>query len=274
MDSLLSLSGVDFRYGEKPVLQQVSLGLPRGHFLGLVGPNGSGKTTLLRLAAGLLKPLSGRVMLAGRSLEEMGRAQIARQLALLPQSANLPPSFTVWELVLMGRTPYVGFLGRETPADIAAVERAIAMARCEQLADRRAEELSGGERQRVLLARALAQEPEVLLLDEPTAHLDLQHQIGVLELVSEMAREGLAVLAVFHDLNLAACYCDRLAMLSEGRLIAEGAPEKVLTRELLGRLFQVDLCLTQHPAGPIPAVLPAGPRRVSSGNGAVKRGQL
>ena len=263
MESLLSVDRIAFRYGDIPVLEEVSLELQPGSFTGLVGPNGSGKTTLLRIAAGLLRPDRGTVRLCGRPMEKLSRAQVARQLALLPQSPKLPATFTAWDLVLMGRTPFLGFLGREGVRDIAAAERAMEMARCQHLAERRMEELSGGEQQRVLMARALAQEPEVLLLDEPTAHLDMQHQIALIDLVAEQVDGGMAALGVFHDLNLAACYCHRLAVLSQGRLVAEGTPEQVLTADILREVFQVDLCLIPHPRGGVPAVLPAGPRRAA-----------
>ncbi len=258
MEAVLSIEDVSFGYGERSVLRGVSLRLRPGSFVGLVGPNGSGKTTLLRIAAGLLRPSGGRVTLGGHPVEKMNRSELARRLALLPQNAVLPPSFTAWEIVLMGRTPYLGFLGREGPSDLAMAERAMGMARCRELADRRLEELSGGERQRVLMARALAQQPEVLLLDEPTAHMDLQHQISAVELVAELVEGGLTALGVFHDLNLAARYCDRIALLSDGRLLAEGVPDEVLRPEMLSGAFRVELCLAPHPDGGAPAVLPRG----------------
>jgi iron complex transport system ATP-binding protein len=261
----LLLDKISFQFDGSPVLHEVSLEVAPGSLLGLVGPNGSGKTTMLRLAAGLLKPARGRVLLGGRPMEEMSRREIARRLALLPQNPSLPPSFTAWEVAIMGRTPFLSFLSRENPADRVIVGRAMEMARCRHLADRRMEELSGGERQRVVMARVLAQQPEVLLLDEPTTHMDLQHQVALVELVAELVRNGLAALAVFHDLNLAACYCTHLAALSGGRLVAVGTPREVLTTDLLSELFQVEFCLTSHPEGGMPAVLPPAPR----GNGTV-----
>jgi iron complex transport system ATP-binding protein len=261
MESVLSVDRVAFQYGETPVLREVSLELSAGCFMGLIGPNGSGKTTLLRIAAGLLKPSKGVVRLGEKPMERLSRVQVARQLALLPQSPNLPATFTAWELVLMGRTPFIGFLGHESSKDVAAAERAMGLAQCEQLADRRMEELSGGEQQRVLMARALAQEPTILLLDEPTAHLDMRHQIAVIDLVAELVEGGMAALGVFHDLNLAASYCHRLAVLSQGRLVADGTPGEVLRADTLSEVFHVDLCLTPHPRGGVPAVLPPGPRR-------------
>jgi iron complex transport system ATP-binding protein len=271
MKSVLSLESVAFQYGDVPVLNGVSLELEPGCFLGLVGPNGSGKTTLLRIAAGLVRPSGGTVRLNGRHVEEMSRAQVARHIALLPQSPNLPGTFTAWELVLMGRTPFLGFLGRESERDLAAAERAMGLAQCEHLSDRKMGELSGGERQRVLMARALAQEPEILLLDEPTAHLDIQHQIAAIDMVADLVAGGMAALGVFHDLNLAACYCHRLAVLSQGRLRAAGTPEEVLRADILREVFQVDLCLSPHPQGGAPAVFPPLPRRGSGSHASPAR---
>lgn len=265
MNAALTANDVAFNYGDAQVLKGVSLDVAPGSFVGLVGPNGSGKTTFLRVVAGLLKPTRGTVSLCGLPMAEMSRVEVARKLALLPQSPGLPPTFTAWELVLMGRTPFLGFLGRERQCDLAAAERAMGLADCSHLADRRVEELSGGERQRVLLARALAQEPEVLLLDEPTAHLDLQHQVTVVELVAGLVAGGMAALGVFHDLNLAASYCDRLAVLSEGRLTAVGWPEEVLVASTLSEVFHVELSLLPRPEGGAPAVLPPLPRRAVAG---------
>ncbi len=264
MEPVLSMDGIQFGYGDTPVLEDVSLSLEPGTFVGLVGPNGSGKSTLLRIASGLLKPAGGSVSLGGQLMDGMKRSDVARRLALLPQNSSVPPAFTVWDVVLMGRTPFLGFFGKERASDYAAAERAMQAAQCWHLADRRMEELSGGERQRVLVARALAQQPSVLLLDEPTTHMDMQHQIGVIQLVSELLAGGLAVLGVFHDLNLAACYCHRIAVLSGGRIVAAGAPCEVLRADLLSRVFRVELCLTDHPSMGIPAVLPPGPRPVSA----------
>ncbi len=258
MESSLFLDKVAYQFGDTPVLQEVSLWLEAGDFLGLIGPNGSGKTTLLRLAAGLLKPTAGRVLLGGQPMERMRRGEIARRLALLPQNPNLPSAFTVRDVVSMGRTPFLGFLARESPSDREIVDQAMETVQCQQLAGRRVEELSGGERQRVMMARVLAQQPQQLLLEEPTTHMDLQYQVATTELVVELVRSGLAALGVFHDLNLAACYCTHLAVLSHGRLRAVGTPKEVLTPQLLAEVFGVELCLTAHPEGGMPAVLPRG----------------
>lgn len=258
MNPVLSLKSIAFQYGPEPVLRSASMDVEPGTFVGIVGPNGSGKTTLLRIAAGLLQPARGTVTVCGRPSAEMRRSELARHLALLPQSPSLPPTFTAWELAMMGRTPFLGLLGRETRADLLAVDRAMELARCRDLAERRLEELSGGERQRVLLARALAQQPRVLLMDEPTAHMDMHHQIGVADLVVDLVKSGLAAVGVFHDLNLAACYCDRVAVLYQGAIVAEGQPAEVMREDLLRRVFGVELCLTDHPRAGVPAVLPPG----------------
>lgn len=274
MTSAISAIDVGFSYGASEVLKGISLDVAPGSFVGLIGPNGSGKTTFLRVAAGLLKPARGSVSLLGRPMAGMSRVEIARKLALLPQSPALPPTFTAWEIVLMGRTPFLGLLGRERSSDLAAAERAMGLANCAQLADRRVEELSGGERQRVLLARALAQEPDVLLLDEPTAHLDLQHQVTVVELVAGLVAGGMAALGVFHDLNLAASYCDRLAVLSGGRLTAIGRPEEVLVANTLSAVFHLDLALLPRPEGGAPAVLPPVPRHARGGYARTDEGEV
>ncbi|HEY3083013.1 MAG TPA: ABC transporter ATP-binding protein [Chloroflexota bacterium] len=253
---MLALREVHFAYDARPVLRGVSLEPRPGRVLGLLGPNGAGKSTLVRLAAGLLRPERGRVLLEGRDLRGWTRREVAKRIAVLPQDGVLPPAFTVWEVAMMGRTPHLGWLGAEGSRDRAVVARALEQTDARALAERRTDELSGGERQRVLLARALAQEPSVLLLDEPTVHLDLGHQVALLELVIRRAREGgLAVLAVFHDLNLAAQSCDELALLSEGRLVAAGPPDDVLRSPTIRDVYGVDLVSLSHPTSGRAAVL-------------------
>jgi len=268
---ILELADATFRYGTRTVVSGVSLAVHSGRFVGLLGPNGSGKSTVVRLAAGLLRPDAGLVRLAGRDLATHRRSDIARRIAVLPQNAPLPDGFTGWEIVLMGRTPHLDWLATEGPTDEAVARRALELVNAESLATRRIGELSGGERQRLLLARALAQEPDVLLLDEPTVHLDLTHQLAILDLVGSLAREAdLAVLGVFHELNLAAEYCDELVLLSDGRVVARGAPEETLTPRLIRAVYNVSLPVVRHPQSGRPAILlPAGrhgrPRDPKSG---------
>lgn len=254
---MLELRDVAFGYGARTVLDGVSLELWPGRVVGLLGPNGAGKSTLIRLAAGLLKPRNGRVLLEGRDIKGWSRRDVARRMAMLPQDAVMPPAFTGREIALMGRTPHLGWLAAESPADLAAVERALEQVDASEFADRRVGELSGGERQRLLLARALAQEASVLLLDEPTVHLDLGHQLAMMELVVGLARtKRLAVLAVYHDLNLAAQSCDELVVLDNGSIAARGTPDEVLGAPVVEKVYGVGLELVRRASGRIAALLP------------------
>ena len=224
----------------REVLRRVELQLRAGELVTLVGTNGSGKTTLLRLLAGVLKPDEGEVRFGGRLLGEWHRAELARRVTVLPQQLELPVGFRVSELVEMGRAPHARRLFGATEEDERAVARALADADALELADRFADELSGGERQRVLVAMALAQEPELLLMDEPTLHLDLAHQVAVLSTIRRLqAQRGMTVLAVLHDLNLAAAFAPRVVVLDGGAVAADGPPDAVLTPALVERTFGV-----------------------------------
>lgn len=256
--SPLEIENLTFAYDGRTVLRRVSLQLMPGEVLGLIGPNGAGKSTLLRLAVGFLRPGAGTVQLFGRPPTQWPPRELARQVALVPQGAHVPPTFTVWETVLLGRTPYLGFLGLPREADRAAARRALEWVGMANLSERLMGELSGGERQRALLARALAQEPRCLLLDEPTTHLDIHHQVAILSLVRRMALEqGIAVLIVLHDLNLAATFADRLALLVDGALVALGDPKDVLHPERLTAVYGNTVAVFPRPDnGGRPAILP------------------
>jgi iron complex transport system ATP-binding protein len=242
---LTEVEGVAFAYAmpdgrRREVLRSVDLTLARGDLVALVGTNGSGKTTLLRLLTGVLRPDAGAVRFEGRPLADWRRLDLARRVAVLPQQLDLPVGFRVAELVGMGRAPHARRLFASTEADERAVARALADAGALDLADRFAEELSGGERQRLLVAMALAQEPDLLLLDEPTLHLDLAHQVSLLGAIRRLRdQRGLTVLAVLHDLNLAAAFAPRVAILDEGRVVADGPPAEVLSTDLVRRVFGV-----------------------------------
>jgi iron complex transport system ATP-binding protein len=226
--------------GSLEVLRGVDLQLDHGELLALLGTNGSGKTTLLRVLAGTLRAASGAIELFGRPLAEFSRGALARRVAVLPQSLELPGGFRAGELVEMGRAPHAQRRFGPSAADEEAVERALVDADALDLAHRRIEELSGGERQRVLVAMALAQEPDLLLLDEPTLHLDLAHQVALLNAIDRLRlRRGLAVVAVLHDLNLAAAFAPRVALLSAGVVVADGDPARVLTMERVRETFGV-----------------------------------
>lgn len=253
---MLSIQSLSISYDDKQVLHEVSLELARGEVLALIGPNGSGKTSLIRAVSGVLKPAAGRIELDGRDANAFSETERARTIAVVPQSSNLPPAFTVFEFVALGRTPHLSWLGKLGTRDLDLIQRALHDSETSALQDRRAGELSGGEQQRVLLARALAQDCPVLLLDEPTAHLDLHHQVSLLSLVRNMARQqNLAVLVALHDLNLAALYADRLALLVDGRIRAQGAPAQVLTTEILQNAYQVPLHVHPNPQHGTPWVV-------------------
>jgi iron complex transport system ATP-binding protein len=247
--------GVSFSYPltagrRRGVLRGVDLSVDAGELVALLGTNGSGKTTLLRLLAGTLVPDGGELLLFGRPAGSWTRMGLARRIAVLPQSLELPSGFTVGELVSMGRLPHSRSLFGATRADEEAVDRALRDADARELASRHAEELSGGERQRVLVAMALAQEPQLLLLDEPTLHLDLAHQVGLLETIRRLRRErGIAVVAVLHDLALAGVAAPRVALLDEGRIVADGRPEEVLDPDLVHRVFGVAVEALRDGAG-------------------------
>ncbi len=254
--TLVEVRGASFAYGAQRALDAVSFDASAGELVGLVGPNGAGKSTLLRLVAGLLPPSAGTVRLAGLDPHAAPRRAVARVAALVPQEPRLAWPFTVRELVMMGRAPRQGLLALASRFDLGAVEGALQACELTALADRRLDALSGGERRRVFFARALAQEPRVLLLDEPTAFLDLAHQAAVMRMAQVAARAGLCVVAVLHDLNLAAACCDRLVVLSRGRVVAHGAPGEVLTEERVREVWGLPVWRGSHGATGAPIVLP------------------
>ncbi len=244
MTSLVA-HGVDAGYGERRVLRGIDLALDPGGLVALVGPNGAGKSTLLRALAGLLRPTSGSVTLDGVDVLAMSRAALASRIAVVPQTFDTLFPFTVREIVGLGRSARLGLFARPTRSDDEAVERAISDQDLSALAGRRIDALSGGERQRVVLAMALAQEAGVLLLDEPTAHLDPSHQRSVLLRVGELARtRGVIALAVLHDLNLAAL-ADRVVVLHDGSIVADGPPPAALSAGVVGRVFGDGLAVMQ-----------------------------
>jgi iron complex transport system ATP-binding protein len=232
-------------YGARGVLQAIDLALEPGVLVALVGPNGAGKSTLLRALAGLIRPTSGAVTLDGTNVATLSRAALAARIAVVPQTFDTLFPFTVREIVALGRSARLGLFARPTASDAAAVARAIDAQDLGPLVDRRLDALSGGERQRVVLAMALAQEADVLLLDEPTAHLDPAHQIGIVRRAAELARSrGVIALAVLHDLNLAGL-ADRVVVLDAGRIVGDGPAATALTSDLVGRVFGEGLAVAQ-----------------------------
>jgi iron complex transport system ATP-binding protein len=256
---MLEIESLSVSYGRRKVLDRVSLEVKAGEMLVVIGPNGAGKSTLIRAVSGALPINQGRMRVSGKDLQRLSTSQRARQLAVVPQARNLPAAVTVYQSVLMGRTPYLGWLGHSSEQDHQKVISALEKTSCLELAERPVGELSGGEQQRILLARALAQDTPVLLLDEPTTHLDLQHQSRLLNLVHGLARQqNLAVLMVLHDLNMASIYSDRIALLVDGELKALGKPDDVLTEENLTQVYQVPVHVVPHPSYGSPLILPDG----------------
>src|SRR5688500_2926604 len=253
---MLKIQNLSVDCGSRRILHDVSLDVQSGEVLALIGPNGAGKSTLVRAVSGVI-PYRGHVRTNGDNFASLSPLQRARYIATVPQTVSLPPAFSVWETVLLGRTPYLNFLGQISARDEEIARCALAKVDALDFAERRVGELSGGEQQRVLLARALAQSTPVLLLDEPTTHLDLQHQIGILELVHKLAREEkLTVLVALHDLNLAARYADRVALIVEGQIKAQGTPKEVLRPELISQVYKWPVQVIQHPFLDTPLILP------------------
>lgn len=255
---LLYVEDLAFGYTEQTLLCGVQIQVQSGEMVGLLGPNGSGKTTLLRLISGILQPQQGRIVLDGRELAAWGRRGIAQRVAVVPQELQVPFAFTVEQMVALGRTPFVSILGSRTSRDHEIVRDAMRLAEVDQLAERIFHELSGGERQRVTLAMALAQQPRLLLLDEPTSHLDIKYQIEMLELVRRLNREtGVTVIAAMHDLNLAARYFPRLLLFQRG-IVADGGPAEVLESHLLQRVYGVTVQVGVMRGAEHLSVLPSG----------------
>jgi iron complex transport system ATP-binding protein len=253
---MLKIQNLSASYQGHQVLHDVSFNVNNGEVLALIGPNGAGKSTIIRAASGVISS-TGSVRTNGDDFHALDAMQRARYMAVVPQAISLPPAFTVWETVLMGRTPYLGFLGNASSHDEELARQALSKVNALTFSDRRVGELSGGEAQRVLLARALCQSTPILLLDEPTAHLDLQYQVSLLELIRDLARnENLAVLIALHDLNLAARYADRVALLVGGRLNAIGAPRDVLKSETISNAYCLPVHVVEHPFMDTPLVLP------------------
>jgi cobalamin transport system ATP-binding protein len=234
---VISANRVIVELGGRNVVDGVSFSVGHGEWVTLIGPNGAGKTSLMRAVAGLVKH-EGTIALDGRPIGELGRRELARRVAIVPQVPSMPPGMTIREYVLLGRTPYISYVGREGAHDFAAVEDALARLDLEALGDRQLGSLSGGERQRAVLARALAQQAPLLLLDEPTTALDAGRMQEALELVDELRLEaGLTVLAAMHDLTSAGQYASRLLLLSGGRVVAQGAAAEVLTEPLIAEHY-------------------------------------
>lgn len=262
---MFKLEHVTTGYNKKAVLHDISFNVKRGDFLGVIGPNGSGKTTLLRVMSKILKPWEGRVTLEEVDIDQINHRELARRMAFVPQRGQeLFFTYSVSDFVGLGRTPYMHrFQLMESAQDLGIVRQVMDLTDISELAERSLEDLSGGERQRAVIAQALAQEPEILLLDEPTAHLDIGHQIEILDLIKSLNEENnLTVLMVSHDLNLAAEYCDRLILLKDGRLFREGSPQEILTFQNIEQVYETLVVVEENPVSRKPHVflVPKGKR--------------
>jgi iron complex transport system ATP-binding protein len=252
----LKIAGASVGYHDRPILRDISLVAEPGEVLAVVGPNSVGKSTLIKGASGILPLFKGTISVGDKDLHQIPPEERARLVAVVPQAVNLPAAFTAFDVVMLGRTPYLRWLGREGEADRNLAIEAMRRTSTLELADRPVGELSGGEQQRVMIARSLTQASKVLLLDEPTAHLDLKHQDEILKLVRSLADdERLTVLITLHDLNLVARYADRVALLSAGKVRSVGLPAEVLVPEELATVYGIALHVAPHPLSGTPLVL-------------------
>ena len=257
----VQLEQVSFAYSDGLVLQDIDLSIDEGGMVGLIGPNGSGKTTLLKLISGILRPTQGTIHLDGLSLKQLKRKKLAQRVAMVPQQFHMPFAFRVKEVVMLGRTPFLRMLSDGGRRERDMTSQAMEAAGVKHLEQRFFNELSVGESQKVVLAMALAQQPKLLLLDEPTAHLDISHQVEILELVKSLNEEqGLTIISAIHDLNLASLYFQRLVLLREGRIVADGTSTEVLTPDSIQEVFSASVQVEQHPQANVPhiIILPKG----------------
>ena len=259
----LTVDGIECRYGSFKVLEDVSLSVEEGDFVGILGPNGSGKTTLLKSISRTLKPYRGTILLDRSDVYSLESVEVARKMAVVPQDSNIGFNFAALDVVLMGRNPHMKRFQMESAKDMAIARKVMSLTNTWQFAERPINELSGGEKQRVIIARALAQEPKVLLLDEPLTHLDIINQLEIMDIVKERCdKEGLIVLSVFHDLNLAARYCSSAVLLKTGKIFAAGELSDVLTSENIKSVFRVDALVRKHLVTDSVFVIPISPQKV------------
>ena len=255
MGPVLSMEKLGFRYGKNWALKEIDIRVRPGELLGIMGPNGSGKSTLLKVADGILSPQEGKAILKGSPISSYSRSALAREVAMVAQESHFRFSFSALEVVLMGRFPHLGRFRFESKEDMKVVQKALESTDCLHFADRSIDELSGGEKQRVLIARALVQEPAIILLDEPTSFLDLRYKKEIFQLVLTLTKQrGLSVLVVSHDIDLSAQYCDRMVMLKDGRVYSSGGPEDVITASNMEDVYGCPVIVDKNPASGSPRV--------------------
>jgi len=251
----VDIKNISYYYGDNPVLKNLSFSVRKGDFFIIIGPNGSGKSTLMNAVSGILHCQEGKVEIFDRSIQSYNRKDLAKTIAFVPQMFPADFPFSVTEMVLMGRSPHLGMLGLEKEEDIKLAKQAMNFTEVKHLAHRKLNQLSGGERQRVFIAKAICQEPQVILLDEPTASLDLAHQVKIMDLMDRLKREkGITIIMVSHDLNLAAMYGDRLLLLNRGQVVSLGLPQEVLTLQRLETTYGCRLLVDESPLGKFPRI--------------------
>ncbi|MFC1968395.1 ABC transporter ATP-binding protein [Chloroflexota bacterium] len=252
----LEMQNVSLGYNHQPVVQDINLKASPGELVGLIGPNGSGKSTIIKALSRVIQPLSGKILLDGKDVTRIPRRELARLVGVVPQMPLLPSTFTAWEIVLMGRNPHLGLFQSEGQRDWAIAWRAMEKTTTDSLASRRINELSGGEIQCLMIARVLVQETKAILLDEPTANLDIGRQTEILDLIKNLCMDNsLTVLAALHDLNLAAQYCNHLFLINERRVHTEGTPAEVITEQNIKEVYGAENCVYTHPVNGLPTVL-------------------
>ena len=255
---MLEIENLSFSYDRtKQVLKNVNIEIKKGEFVGIVGPNGCGKTTLVNILSHVLELQKGKIKLNGEDLRTIPQNELAKLIAVVPQESMFEFEFTGLEIVLMGRLPYLARFQLEGEKDRKIAERTMKKTQCWQFRDKYIRNLSGGEKQRVIVARALTQEPEYLLLDEPTSHLDMNFQFEVLDLIAELNKTNkVTILSVFHDINLASKYCTRLLLMKDGKIIADGPPRAIINRKNLSEIYEFNIILKRHPKEGYKYILP------------------
>jgi iron complex transport system ATP-binding protein len=251
----IDVQEISFRYAAQWVIENLSFHAERGEFWGIIGPNGSGKTTLLKILYGLINPQKGKVFIDGGELGRMKRTDIAKKIAVVPEETHMSFPFTCFEVVLMGRSPYLGRLQFEGRDDFEIARRAMSLTDTDHFSNRPINELSGGERQRIFIARALAQEPKIILLDEPTSNLDIGHQVEFYDLISRLNREEkLTILTVSHDINVASEYCRKIILLKGGRIFKMGSPKVVVVEESIRQVYGSRVLVDENPVTKSPRI--------------------
>ncbi len=253
--AILKVENIHFSYGKKEILKGLNFSIQKSGTIGILGPNGSGKTTLLKNISGYLKPTSGNIFIENRNIRNFSIKEKARYISYVPQDVEYGFNFTCYDIVMMGRMPFLKRFQSESQKDKDIVKRSMEMTNTWQFKDTMINQLSGGEKQRVYIARALAQEPKILLMDEPISHLDIKYQIEILSFIRELAQQGILVIAVLHDINLACQFCNEILIMKDGRIMDLGRPNKVITPKSIKSAFSIDVDLIENPKNNIPYVV-------------------